>query len=120
LTGPSRTTDVGSVLADISLEEAVHCGLPLRLTFGVVLWRDGFFDSLEGTETWTAVLMHEPLDGNYTVIARANPTEAKQVQTYAAARGELEGDYLLAIRPARPENSDSPLRRRVRRDICKS
>jgi NADH-quinone oxidoreductase chain I len=93
---------LGPVLADNSLEEAVQSGLPLRLTFRVELWREGFFDSLVDTESWTAVLMHEPLDGNYTVVARANPTEAKHAQTYAAARRELEGEQLLAIRPDRP------------------
>lgn len=92
---------LGPILADGSLEEAAQSGLPLRLTFHVELWREGFFDSLVDTESWTTVLMHEPLDGHYTVIARANPSEAMRVQTYAAARAEIEGDHLLELRPGR-------------------
>lgn len=93
---------LGPVLDDPALEEAARAGLPVRVRFRVELWRDGLFDRLAGTETWTAVLLYEPLEEHYTVRTRASPALTFTAPSFPAARAALERAYLPALRPDRP------------------
>jgi len=90
---------LGNVLADESLEDAVRSGLPLRIDVRVELWRDGFFDGLEAGETWSAVLLFEPLDRQY--VLRPADDRARRFADYAEARAAIEAEYPLALAPRR-------------------
>jgi hypothetical protein len=91
--------ELGPILADDALAEAVRSGLPLRIDVRVELWRDGFFDSLEGGEDWAAVLLFEPLERQYVV--RPATGSARRFNDYARARDAIEAEYMLALAPRR-------------------
>jgi Domain of unknown function (DUF4390) len=88
---------IGSVLGDRQLGEALRSGLPLRVRVRVELWRDGFFDHLESNETWTTVVLFEPLDEQY--IVRPPGGEVRRFADYGEARAAIESQYPLAIAP---------------------
>ncbi|MBI4544063.1 MAG: DUF4390 domain-containing protein [Gemmatimonadetes bacterium] len=90
-----------AVLEDRDLAQAVTSGLPLRLRFRVELWRDGFFDQLAGTESWTAIVLYEPLDGRFMVRTRASPSASYYFSSYDDARSTLEAPQPLDLRPSR-------------------
>lgn len=90
---------VDGVLSDPALEEAVRSGLPLRLHFRVELWRDGFFDSLEGDHAMTTVLFYDPLDERFVLQNRAGPANGRTFSSFAAARAAIEGSYAIDLHP---------------------
>ena len=90
---------VGSVLGSEDLERATQSGLPVRMRVRVELWRDGFFDHLEGSETWNAVLLYEPLEQQY--ILRPPRGAAERFSDYRTARAALERLYEVSVRPSR-------------------
>jgi hypothetical protein len=90
---------VGSVLDSDELENATRSGLPVRLRIRVELWRDGFFDHLEGSEIWNAVLLYEPIERQY--ILRPPRGAAERFSDYRSARRALERRYDVAVRPSR-------------------
>ncbi|MBT8335351.1 MAG: DUF4390 domain-containing protein [Gemmatimonadetes bacterium] len=92
--------EVGRLLADRSLEEAVYEGLPLRIRVDVELWSDGFFDSEVGSEEWRASIVYDPVTLDYQV--RAGNGEAREFGTLSAARAHLESTFGLDLRPRRP------------------
>ena len=53
--------EVGDLLSDAVLLEAVHTGLPLRIRIQVQLWKDGFFDDQKGQFEWRATILFDPL-----------------------------------------------------------
>jgi hypothetical protein len=91
--------ELGPVLDDDALADAVRSGLPLRIDVRIELWRDGFFDGLEGGEDWAAVLLFEPLERQYVVRPATGP--ARRFFDYARARNAIESDYVLALAPRR-------------------
>jgi hypothetical protein len=90
---------IGEVLRDSTLERATRSGLPIRLRVRVELWRDGFIDDLEATETWTTTLLFEPLEQQY--IVRPNQGPARRFSDYRSARAAIEAEYKLGIAPRR-------------------
>ncbi|MGH7505631.1 MAG: hypothetical protein ACRELX_08255 [Longimicrobiales bacterium] len=90
---------IGHVLDDPDLEQATRSGLPIRLRIRVELWRDGFFDDLEGSDSWTTVLLFEPLDRHYIVRPRSG--RALRYTSYRSARLALETAYPLTMKPRR-------------------
>jgi len=90
---------IGSVLDDQQLGDALRSGLPLRVKVRVELWRDGLFDHLESNETWTTVVLFEPLDEQY--IVRLPGGQVRRFAAYGEARAALESQYPLAIAPRR-------------------
>ncbi|HEX7117299.1 MAG TPA: DUF4390 domain-containing protein [Longimicrobiales bacterium] len=100
-TGHRPVLRIGAILADPALEEAARSGLPLRLKSRVELWRDGFFDSLEGSDATTWVLLYEPLEERFVVRSRSSPSEARYFTSFDAARAAIEGAHPLPLRPPR-------------------
>ena len=92
---------IGAILADDALEDAARSGLPLRLRSRVELWRDGFFDSLEGSQGRTWVLLYEPLDDTFIVRTHSGPEEVQRFATFDEARAAVEGVHPLGLRPMR-------------------
>jgi hypothetical protein len=90
---------IGSVLDDAGLEQATTSGLPVRIRVRVELWRDGWIDDLEASQSWDAVLLYEPLERQYIVRPETGP--ARYFVSYQAARRAIEGDHPLDIRPRR-------------------
>jgi len=93
------TLRVGSVLDSEELERATRSGLPVRMRVRIELWRDGFFDHLEGSEVWNAVLLYEPLERQY--ILRPPRGAAERFTDYRTARAALERLYEVSVRPSR-------------------
>jgi hypothetical protein len=90
---------IGSVLDDPGLEKATTSGLPVRIRVRVELWRDGWIDDLEASQSWDAVLLYEPLERQYIVRSETGPP--RYFPTYQGARRAIEGDHPLDIRPRR-------------------
>jgi hypothetical protein len=86
-------------LDDSELQDAVRSGLPLRIRIRVELWKDRVVDELQGAEQWTTVLTFDPLSEQYLIRTRALSTTAKSYADYDAARGAIEGAYLVSMRP---------------------
>jgi len=89
------------VLSDPALEEAARSGLPLRLRLRVELWRDGFFDSLEGGRSVTTVLVYEPLSDQFVVRTESGDSEPRRFRSFSDARAAVEGSYALDLSPTR-------------------
>ncbi len=94
--------EVGDLLDDPRLLEAVHSGLPLRIQVLIQLWRDGFFDDEEGQHEWRASLIFDPLTRRYQVQAGGNPGPALEVNTLEEARRILQQTLFVPLRPSRP------------------
>jgi hypothetical protein len=90
---------VGAVLGDPALEEVTRSGLPIRVRARVELWRDGFIDNLEASETWATVLLFEPLERQYIVRPTQGP--ASRYTHYADARAAIESEHPLRVAPRR-------------------
>jgi hypothetical protein len=93
---------VGSILDDPVLEEAVRSGVPLRIRLRTELWRDGFFNSLEGNLGMTLTVFYQPLEDRFVVrTTRPDRTEVRGFNSFAAVRAALEGVYSPELRPHR-------------------
>lgn len=91
--------DLGSLLQDRALANAVHDGLPLRIHVDVELWRDQLFDSEEGRESWRASLVHDPVTLRYGV--QVGDAEPRDFSSLDEARSHLQSSFGLDLRPAR-------------------
>lgn len=91
---------VGDVLAESSLQEALHAGLPLRVEIRTQLWRDGFFDDLEGQTHWRASVVFDPLERRYVLTLPDRPVEDRSFPTLARLRSELPEALEPDLRPA--------------------
>jgi hypothetical protein len=89
---------LGPVLAGSELSEAAFAGLPIRLRVRTELWRDGLFDDLQQTATWTAVVVYEPLRERFFVRPLDTTGPAR---SYEAARAAVEGELPVRLRPVR-------------------
>lgn len=93
---------VGSIMDDPALEEAVRSGVPLRLRLRTELWRDGFFNSLEGDEQMTVVVFFQPLEERFVVRTNyPGRVEVRGFDSFAAVRSHLERSYTPDLRPRR-------------------
>lgn len=91
---------VEGLLADAALENAARSGLPLRIRIRVEMWKDGWIDDLVSSETWTSVLLYEPLAREYIVRPNPHPARPLRFPSYQAARRAIEREYLLDMQPA--------------------
>lgn len=78
--------ELGDIFAVGGIQQSLESGLPVRIVILTELWRDRFFDALEGREEWRATVWFEPFSETYRVetlestIGLANsPAEAIQV-----------------------------------------
>jgi hypothetical protein len=94
--------EVGDLISDLRILEAMHSGLPLRIQVLVQLWRDGFFDDEEGRHEWRASLLYDPLTRRYRVQAGGEPGPSTEVNTLEEARARLQQTLFLPLRPRRP------------------
>ena len=90
--------DVGDVLDDPALADAVRSGLPLRMRFRIELWRDTWFDDLVQQATWTSVLAYEPLEQRFLAVGPGADSIGRYT-TYADARAVLEQAYTPPVQP---------------------
>jgi hypothetical protein len=93
---------VGSILDDPVLEETVRSGVPLRIRIRTELWRDGFFNSLEGTRELMLTVFYQPLERRFVIRAtEPERTELRGFGSFSAVRNALEGVYNPELRPRR-------------------
>ena len=59
--------EVGNLLEDPGLLDAIQSGLPLRIRVHIQLWKNGFFDDLKGQYEWRASVLFDPLTRRYRV-----------------------------------------------------
>lgn len=96
------TLRVGRILQDPALEEAARSGLPLRIQIKTELWRDGFFDSLEGSQSMTITLFYQPMEGRFVVrTTYPDRTEVRGFSSFSEARASVERTYAMDLRPRR-------------------
>ena len=99
LAGARPVLTLTNLLADPDLQSAVQSGLPIRVRIRVELWRDAFFDELKGSENWSAIIAHQPLDKEFLVRTRGNPSTERRVPHYEAARALVEAGQPWSLRP---------------------
>lgn len=92
---------MGAALDRAELADAARSGVPIRVRVRVELWRDGWTDDLVASELWSAVIAFDPLAQQFLVRGRSADVPVRRFASYAAARGAIEGDYPLQIRPTR-------------------
>lgn len=88
-------------LADRELQQAVESGLPLRIRVRIELWRDGFFDDLNGSVTWNAVVAYDPLARQYLMRTRGSAPTVRRSASYEGVRAAVEGARSFELRPLR-------------------
>ena len=93
---------IGDFLADPSLQEALHSGLPLRIRIRIQLWRDGFFDDQEGDDyQWRAGIIFDPFTRRYRVQTSGRAAAEQNVNTLEEARSILQQTLAVPLLPSR-------------------
>lgn len=94
-----------NVLADERWLSALRSGLPLRLHYQVELWRarDSWFDAFGRQTEWDAVVRHEPLLDQYTLLTLAGrQRQERRYATLDALGAALDFAYRVNIAPSEP------------------
>ncbi len=91
--------EVGNLLEDQDLLEAVHSGLPLRIRILIQLWKEGFFDDVKGRHEWRATVVFDPLTRRYRVQTGAEEGVVHEVNTLEEARETLQMTMDIPVRP---------------------
>ena len=87
-----------AILSDSALIRPLLSGLPLRFHFQVELWQDRFpFDDLADRASWSLILLHEPLSGEYNLTRSWDPEHSEWFGTLEAATRALERWYVVPI-----------------------
>lgn len=87
-----------NLLSDSALIRPLLSGLPLRFHFHVELWHDRFLlDDLVRSATWSLILYHEPLSGEYNLTRSWDPGHDEWFATLDAAASALQRWYLAPI-----------------------
>ena len=91
------------LVSDDRWSSMLRSGFPVRMHFGVELWRDRdvWFDALERQVEWDIIVRREPLLDQYTVntITPSSVSE-RRYATLAALTNALEYAYRITIGPA--------------------
>ena len=95
------TLEVGEVLSDQGLQNALHSGLPLRIRILTELWDDGFFDSQEGTYEWRASVLYDPVSLRYRVQTMAPVEQDLILNTFAEAGEAIQLTLPIPLSPTR-------------------
>ena len=93
------TVEMGNILGDGPLLEAVHSGLPLRIRVQTQLWKDGFFDNEVGRHEWRASIIFDPLTRRYRIHATGQSTATREVNSLDEARLALQQTLDIPLRP---------------------
>jgi hypothetical protein len=91
-----------NLLADGRWVSALRSGLPVRLHYGVEVWRSrgGWFDDFERQAEWDVVLRHEPLLDQYTVLTLVGGrVQERRYATLDALSAALAFAYQVSVRP---------------------
>jgi hypothetical protein len=80
---------IGDVLNDPSLRNALDSALPLRFHLRVELWRNGFLDRLEGADEVSVALVQDPLSGEYSLETGATTIVVDSLAKAQVALREL-------------------------------
>ena len=91
--------EVGNLLEDPRLLEAVHSGLPLRVRIHTQLWKDDFFDDVRSRHEWRATVLFDPLTRRYRVQTGTEEGLVHEVNTLDEAREILQLTLDIPIRP---------------------
>ena len=94
-----------NLLADGRWLSALRSGLPVRLHYGVQVWRsrDGWFDVFEREAEWDVVLRHEPLLDQYTMLTLVGGrVQERRYATLDALSAALAFAYQVSVQPAQP------------------
>lgn len=95
------TVEVGNLLEDARLIEAIHSGLPLRIRIQTQLWEDGFFDDEVGRHEWRASVTFDPLTRRYRVQSGREGGDTREVNTLEEARLALQQTLDIPLRPGK-------------------
>jgi hypothetical protein len=82
--------------------ETLRSGLPVRLHYGVGVWRSrgGWFDAFDRQIGWDVVLRHEPLLDQYTVLTVVGGrARERRYATVDALTAALAFAYQINVRP---------------------
>lgn len=96
------SVEMGNLLGDGPLMDAVHSGLPLRIRVMTHLWKDGFFDDEVGRHEWRASVIYDPLTRRYRIQAGGQTPNTRVVNTLDEARLVLQQTLDIPLRPAEP------------------
>ena len=91
--------EIGDLLSDPELAEALQTGLPLRIRLGIQLWKDGFFDDQKGQYEWRASIVFDPLTRRYRVQTSERTGAEVEVNTLEEARAALQLTLSVPLRP---------------------
>jgi hypothetical protein len=94
--------EVGNLLSDPSLLEAVRDGLPLRIRILVQLWKQGFFDDQKASHEWRASLLFDPLTRRYRIQTIGRPGVEEEVNTLEEVREAFQQTLDVPITPPEP------------------
>jgi hypothetical protein len=93
------------VLDDERWLSALRSGLPIRLHYRVERWRarNGWFDAFDRQEEWDAVVRHEPLLDQYTLLTLfGRRRQERRYATLDALGAALGFAYRIKILPTAP------------------
>lgn len=99
-TGSARI-EIGDLVSDPLLLEAIHSGLPLRIRILVQLWKDGIFDSQEGQHQWKASVVFDPLTRRYRVQPLGGPGVEGELNTLEEVQGMFRQVLEVPVQPQR-------------------
>ena len=91
--------ELGDLLTDPELQEAMRSGLPLRIRILIQLWRDGFFDDQKGQHEWRGSVVFDPLTRRYRVQSGGPGNDPSEVNTIEEARDALQETLTVPLRP---------------------
>jgi len=91
---------VGPVLETPGLRSALESGLPIRVHLVTELWRDRFFDALEGRHEWRGTIRFDPLSELFRVESGDGPVGV--ATTLESAARLLRNEVQVPLRPPRP------------------
>lgn len=92
--------ELGLLLEDRALADAIHQGLPLRIEVEAELWRDRLFDSEAGRAEWKASVVYDPVTLLYDVEVFGS--EPMSLPGLAEVRSHLQASFDLDLRPREP------------------
>ena len=92
------TVQLGDLLRDPGLGQAVLSGVPLRIHVVAELWQDRLFDSERGRAEWRATIIHEPLAHAFLVEA-STQEGARVVPTLEDASTVLQSILEIPLEP---------------------